>query len=82
MNACAYQILTILLLAIRQRANPRLAIRPNETLKRVSNVGRLGEIPRWIANAEKDEGPLASGYVPVLSLVRQPSLFFCRALNN
>lgn len=47
------------LLAIRQRANPRLAIlRSNETLKRVSNVGRRGEIPRWIAERpEKDEGP-------------------------
>lgn len=45
------------LLAIRQRADPRLAIRSNETLKRVSNVGRLGEIPRRIAKAEKDEGP-------------------------
>lgn len=42
---------------IRQRANSRLAIRFNETLKRISNVGRLGEIPRWIANTEKDEGP-------------------------
>lgn len=30
----------------------------NETLKRVSSISRLGEIPRWIAEAEKDEGPL------------------------
>lgn len=30
----------------------------NETLKRVSSISRLGEIARWIAEAEKDEGPL------------------------
>lgn len=43
------------LLAIRGHVNPQYS---NETLKRVSSISRLGKIPRWIAQAEKDEGPL------------------------
>lgn len=46
------------LLAIRRYMNLRFTVYFNETLKRVSSISRLREIPRWIAEAEKDEGPL------------------------
>lgn len=70
------------LLAIRQRADPRLAIRSNETLKtRIECRSPRGD-PEMDREGSKGRRSLASGYVPVLSLVRQPSLFFCRALNN